>query len=148
MTDQVECPTARVRAAQDILLRAVVAHHVEIRGAEIFHTMAQVSGGRKRFEKHLRQLDRGPAVDPDSAGKTADEVGREAANQLLRAMNSEAAVDRYLADQLIPYLAVAGGTIVSADFTPHLASAMYVAETILGTEFRVEGSRISAPPPA
>lgn len=81
-------------------------------------------------------------------GKTADEVGREAANQLLRAMNSEAAVDRYLADQLIPYLAVAGGTIVAADFTPHLASAMYVAETILGTEFRVEGSRISAPPPA
>ncbi len=77
-------------------------------------------------------------------GKPADEVGREAANALLKEMDSGAAVDRHLADQLIPYLALGGGSILTSDVTRHTASAIYVARKLTGTEFEIDGLKITA----
>jgi RNA 3'-terminal phosphate cyclase (GTP) len=77
-------------------------------------------------------------------GKAADEVGREAAHALLSAMDSGAAVDRYLADQLIPFLAVRGGSLQAPEVTPHMRSNIYVAEAVLGVSFEIEGTTITA----
>ena len=63
---------------------------------------------------------------------------------MLKEMDSGAAVDRHLADQLIPYLALGGGSILTSDVTRHTASAIYVARKLTGTEFEIDGLKITA----
>lgn len=75
-------------------------------------------------------------------GVPADEVGREAARALMSAMDADAAVDRYLADQLIPFLAVRGGTLTTSEITSHVRSNIYVAEKILSASFEIEGTTV------
>ena len=77
-------------------------------------------------------------------GKPADEVGREAAKALMSELNSGAAVDRYLADQMIPFMAVSGGSLLTSGITAHVRSNIYIAEQVLGVEFEVEGLAIRA----
>lgn len=89
----------------------------------------------------------GPPLGGTALGakeKSADEVGREAARALIDAMDSGAAVDRYLADQLIPFLAVRGGTLSVAEVTPHVRSNLHIAQRILGARFEMEGTTIRA----
>lgn len=77
-------------------------------------------------------------------GKPAEKVGREAAQRLLDEINSGAPLDRYMGDQIIPYMALAKGTskIVVGELTGHLKTNIYVTEEILGNEFEIveEGS--------
>lgn len=79
-------------------------------------------------------------------GKPAEAVGREAAAALLSEVRSGAAVDRYLGDQLVPFLAVAGGALTTSEITLHSRSNIYVAERILAARFHVEGTRVAAEP--
>ncbi len=93
------------------------------------------------------ESDDGPPIGGSALGakgKAADDVGREAARALLNEFNAGAAVDHHLADQLIPFLAVSGGSLVTSGITAHTRSTVYVAEQILGTEFAVEGLAITA----
>lgn len=78
--------------------------------------------------------------------KPADVVGREAAKSLMSAMSAGVATDRYLADQLIPFLAVRGGSLFTSEISSHLRSNIYVAERIIGTRFEVMGTIVSARP--
>jgi len=80
-------------------------------------------------------------------GKRAEDVGREAARVLTRELTAGAAVDRYLADQLTPFLAVAGGSLLTSEITLHARSNIYVAETILGAAFEIDGGRLTGRPP-
>jgi RNA 3'-terminal phosphate cyclase (ATP) len=75
-------------------------------------------------------------------GVPTDEVGREAARALLSAMDSEAAVDSHLADQLVPFLAVRGGALTTSEITSHVRSNIYVAEKILSASFEIEGKTV------
>lgn len=77
-------------------------------------------------------------------GKRAEDVGREAAQILQAEIVSGAAVDRHLADQLVPFLAVAGGSMITSEVTPHLRSNIYVAERILGAAFEIAARRVTA----
>ncbi len=73
-------------------------------------------------------------------GKPAEAVGREAA-QLFRAfVNSRAAIDLHLADQLLLYAALAeGATMLSVEeITKHTRTNMWVIEQFLGRRFQVE----------
>ncbi len=90
----------------------------------------------------------GPPLGGSALGakdKPSEEVGREAARALMREMDSGAAVDRHLADQLIPFLAVYGGSLLTSAITSHVRSNIYVAERMLDTRLEVDGLRISAP---
>lgn len=80
-------------------------------------------------------------------GKRAEDVGREAGRALLAEIRAGAAVDRYLADQLVPFLGVAGGRIMTSEITHHTRSNIYVAEAVLGTRFAVDARTVSAAPP-
>jgi RNA 3'-terminal phosphate cyclase (ATP) len=53
-------------------------------------------------------------------GKPAEEVGAEAAEKLVTAVESGADVDEYTADQLVPYVALAGGSYEVPRLTSHL----------------------------
>jgi len=71
-------------------------------------------------------------------GKPAAEVGHEAARKLMETLRTEAAVDVHLADNLIPLLAIAGGTIKTARITDHIRANVYVCEQFLGMRFRID----------
>jgi RNA 3'-phosphate cyclase len=79
-------------------------------------------------------------------GKRAEDVGREAARLLQAEIASGAAVDRHLADQLVPFLAVAGGSLLTSEVTLHVRSNVYVAEGILGATFECDSRRVSVRP--
>lgn len=74
-------------------------------------------------------------------GKPAEQVGREAAENLARQLDTSCAVDRYLTDQLIPYMALADGSsdITSTELTSHTLTNISLVEQIIGVKFEVEG---------
>ncbi len=71
-------------------------------------------------------------------GKPAEEVGHEAVRRLMETLRTEAAVDVHLADNLIPLLAIAGGTIKTARITDHIRANVYVCERFLDVRFRID----------
>ncbi len=73
-------------------------------------------------------------------GLRAEKVGEKAAEELLYHISREAAVDKYMGDQIIPYMAIAGKSRVkAAELTLHTATNIFVTEKILGKKFEVEG---------
>jgi RNA 3'-terminal phosphate cyclase (GTP) len=72
-------------------------------------------------------------------GKPAETVGREAADELIEALTTRMAVDRFLGDQLVPFLAFAGGEIGVSEITNHLLTNVWVVERFFGKIFKVEG---------
>jgi len=72
-------------------------------------------------------------------GKPSEVVGREAAENLLREVESKATVDVHLADMLVPYVALAQeeSVYLSRAITEHLDTNIWLAEEILGVEFIV-----------
>ncbi|MBI2581200.1 RNA 3'-terminal phosphate cyclase [Candidatus Woesearchaeota archaeon] len=89
-------------------------------------------------------------------GKRAEAVGQEAAAALVKEISSGACVDRYLADQLIPFMALAGnsnkgsstpplstlGSLIRAsEITNHCLTNIFVVEQFLGKCFEVDEGR-------
>ncbi|MEM3526120.1 MAG: RNA 3'-terminal phosphate cyclase [Candidatus Jordarchaeaceae archaeon] len=74
-------------------------------------------------------------------GKTAEKVGEEAADKLLKEIERDAPIDSHMGDMLIPYLAVADGRseIKVTELTLHLLSNISVTEKILNVKFSVRG---------
>jgi RNA 3'-phosphate cyclase len=73
-------------------------------------------------------------------GKKAELVGREAAMELLNTMHRESALDRYMGDQIIPYLALAGHSqIKTAELTQHILTNIYATEKITDIRFEYMG---------
>ncbi|MBU1199319.1 MAG: RNA 3'-terminal phosphate cyclase [Nanoarchaeota archaeon] len=77
-------------------------------------------------------------------GKKSELVGKEAADNLMKFINSDAAVDPYLADQLIPFMAVAGtGLIKTTEVSKHVKSNIYVAEKFCDVKFTIQDNIIT-----
>jgi RNA 3'-terminal phosphate cyclase (ATP) len=74
-------------------------------------------------------------------GKPAERVADEAVDELLAYLQSEAACDGYLADQLCLPLALAPGTsrITTVRISRHLLSALAVSQQLLGCPYQVSG---------
>jgi RNA 3'-terminal phosphate cyclase (ATP) len=62
-----------------------------------------------------------------SRGLPAEEVGGRAATELATEMRSAAAVDTHLCDQLIPYLAMAGGSYTVREISDHTRTNIWTA---------------------
>jgi RNA 3'-terminal phosphate cyclase (ATP) len=72
-------------------------------------------------------------------GLGAEKVGSTAAVSILRELKPGAGVDIYLADQLIPYLALArGGSFTTRVLTPHAKTNIWVTEQFLDVKFKIE----------
>jgi RNA 3'-terminal phosphate cyclase (GTP) len=81
----------------------------------------------------------------DSLGersKTAEQVGKEAALNLIEEISSKAAVDRHLADNIIPLLALVKGQIKTSKITDHTLTNIYAVEQFLGKTFKIENNLI------
>jgi len=71
-------------------------------------------------------------------GKRSEDIGKEAAEKLLKEIESKTPVDEHLADNLIPFLAVIGGKIKTSKITNHTLTNIYVCEQFLGKVFEVD----------
>lgn len=74
-------------------------------------------------------------------GKRAEEVGEEAARAFLDFYSSGAAVDPHLADQILPYLALAKGesAMTTSKISRHLLTNIWLIEQFIPIKFTVEG---------
>lgn len=70
-------------------------------------------------------------------GKPVEKVGEEAAKDLLKSIDANTALDKHMADQIIPFLALAKGKseITVEEFTEHMLTNIRVCEQILGVNF-------------
>ena len=78
-----------------------------------------------------------------SRGMTAEKVGIAAAQKLLTALQSRAPVDQHLADNLLPWMALARpSSILAETITEHTRTNAMVIEQFLPVKFRIEGNMI------
>ncbi|MCJ7478634.1 MAG: RNA 3'-terminal phosphate cyclase [Candidatus Nanohaloarchaeota archaeon QJJ-7] len=75
-------------------------------------------------------------------GKRAEKVGREAAEEILESLESDAPLDRPMSDMAIPFLGLAGGEIEVLDITDHVESNIDITEKFVEREIRREGERL------
>ena len=72
-------------------------------------------------------------------GLPAKKVGRTAANEMIKELDSGASVDVHLADQLIPYLGLArGGSFCVREVSEHTRTNIWVVEQFLDVTFNIE----------
>lgn len=85
----------------------------------------------------------GAIIGADAIGelkKTSEKVGREAAEKLYAEISVRPTVDSYLADMLIPYMALAGGTscLFTKRVSDHLETNIWLAEKMLNVRFDIQ----------
>jgi len=72
-------------------------------------------------------------------GKPAEMVGSDAADSIIRELDSGASVDVYLADQLIPYMAIArSGSFTVRELSLHTKTNIQVCEQFTDAKFEIE----------
>lgn len=70
-------------------------------------------------------------------GKPAEKVGQEAAEAIKKQMDYGACLDEWMADQILSYLALSGGTVSVAKITSHALTNIWVIEQFFGKIFQV-----------
>jgi len=75
-------------------------------------------------------------------GKRAEEVGKEAALELLKEEKSQACLDKHLADQILPYLALSWpkgkSQITVSEITNHCKTHIWVIEKFIEGKFEIK----------
>jgi RNA 3'-terminal phosphate cyclase (GTP) len=92
------------------------------------------------------EFDDGSILGADALGKKgkpAEEVGKEAGIKLIEEINSNACVDKHLADNLIPWLAIAGGEILASEITLHTETNIWITEMFIERKVKIKDSIIS-----
>ena len=79
-------------------------------------------------------------------GRRAEDVGIEAGRKLVEDIASNAALDRNMADQIVPYLAVAGGAVTVSEVTEHARTNVDVVN-MFGYDVKIAGRKITSIPP-
>ena len=77
-------------------------------------------------------------------GKRSEEVGCEAADGLINELESDAALDCFMADQIIPYLALAGGEVSVSQVSGHCETNVEVVNRF-GFDLRIRDNKIISP---
>jgi RNA 3'-phosphate cyclase len=78
-------------------------------------------------------------------GKRSEDVGKEASLELLKEEKSRACLDKHLADQILPYLALASGKSQAtiSEITNHCKTNIWVIEKFLEGKLEVKGNLIT-----
>ncbi|GAB4310296.1 MAG: RNA 3'-terminal phosphate cyclase [Methanobacteriaceae archaeon] len=129
--------------------------HIAVRQAEAATKILEKKGYKANIDVQCNEtsLGRGSAIvlwakgnhalggsDIGEPGKRAETVGKNAADELLDHISKNAPLDKYMGDQIIPYMAVTGkSTIKTAELTKHTVTNIYVAEKIMNKKFSVKG---------
>ena len=78
-------------------------------------------------------------------GKRAEDVGKEAALELLKEQKSQGSLDKHLADQILPYLALASGKsqITVSEITNHCKTNIWTIEKFINGKFKIKDDSIT-----
>jgi len=71
-------------------------------------------------------------------GKPAEKVGESAAARLVDELSSNATVDVHTSDQILPFIALGGGSFKVREVSSHAETNMAVLEKLLGCTFNAE----------
>ena len=93
------------------------------------------------------ETDSGAIIGADRAGKLgrrSEEIGRYVAGSILDDLKTGATVDRYVADQLIPFCACADGVseYIMPSVTEHVETNLWLVDRILGAGTTLDGRRL------
>jgi len=127
-----ECSARLEEAGYDAEIQAVYESSASQKGADLSVWM---------------ETDSGAVIGSDRAGKLgrrSEEIGRYVAGSILEDMKTGATVDRYAADQLIPFCAVASGAseYVMPSVTEHVETNPWLVEKILGVKTSLDGRHL------
>jgi RNA 3'-phosphate cyclase len=76
--------------------------------------------------------------------KKAEDVGKECAKLLKKQIDSGTALDEHMADQILPFMALAGsGRVSVAEITNHVKTNIWAIEKFLPVKFEINGKIIS-----
>lgn len=77
-------------------------------------------------------------------GKRAEDVGKEAALELLREQKADSCLDGHSADQILPYIALSAekSQITTSEITDHCKTNIWVIEKFLDGKFEIKDSVI------
>jgi RNA 3'-phosphate cyclase len=89
------------------------------------------------------ETDTGAVIGADAIGelkKISEAVGREAAEKLYAELSMRPTADVFLADMLIPYMALAEGTssLFTREVSDHLETNIWLAEKMLKARFNIQ----------
>ncbi len=81
-------------------------------------------------------------------GKRAEDVGKEAALELLKEQKTGACLDKHLADQIIPFLALSfkKSQVTVSEITNHCKTNIWTVEKFLEGKFEIKGNLINWSP--
>ena len=122
---------------------------IEIR-AEYAETLSPGSGITlwAIFSTKKEEIDEPIRLGADALGergKPAEQVGQEAARKLAIEIDSKAPVDRHLADNLIPLMALCTPSMIkTSEITPHTITNIQTAEKFLGKTFSIQEKTIKS----
>lgn len=119
----------QTEAAKTRLLEAGFASEIEIESSNYFSTGSGISLWTGFFG--------GSALG--KPGYPAEKVGKKAAEEIIPELRSGASVDIHLADQLIPYMALAGDSSYAVrELSLHTKTNIWVTEQFLDVKFRIK----------
>ncbi len=73
----------------------------------------------------------------------AEAIGKKCAEKLQSEMKSGATIDVHMTDQILPYLAISGGSVKFSFLSEHAKTNMWLIEQFLDVKFSVDGNTIS-----
>jgi RNA 3'-phosphate cyclase len=78
-------------------------------------------------------------------GKRAEDVGKEAALELLKEQKTNACLDKHLSDQILPYMALTQGKsqITVSEITEHCKTNIWVIEKFIQGQFEIKQNLIT-----
>lgn len=122
-------PLRQAEAARIRLLEAGYTSQIETKSFEAF----SIGSGITLWAGYLG----GSALG--ERGLPAEKVGKYAAEEIIPEMKAEASVDIHLADQLIPYMALAGDSSYTVrELSQHTITNIWAAEQFLDVKFKIE----------
>ena len=83
------------------------------------------------------------SLEVGEKSKRAEVVGNEAAKNLITELLTNAGLDKHMGDQIIPYLAIAGGKVSVSEVTAHTKTNVEVVNRF-GFDVKIEENVISA----
>ena len=126
--------------ARDVLANAGYQAEIEIR---------QDTTALQRGASLALFADREAAIrlGADQAGalrRSAEAIGKHVAKQLLDELKSGATLDRFAADQIIPFASLAAGEsrFIIPTVTDHVLTSAWLAELFLDARLRIDGQRL------
>lgn len=126
---------------------------LEDAGVEVVQRVAGYWTSRSTGSALVVQLDGGSDAAPvgfgalGAQGRPAEDVAEDAVEAALSFRAGPGAVDGHMADQLVPYLALAGGEVAIPAVTDHVETVVALVEAFgyeVGIDRRAEGAVVSA----